>query len=350
MAATEVKASKSSISDDISKFVSHSECTMIAGGIAGCVGKTITAPLSRLTILLQVLPLSQVSLSGAASTASSSLKLNGSLLQATKKVFAEEGILSFWKGNLTSVFHRFPYSAINFTVYDELQMLTRKLYGSESPMTRFACGSIAGGAACVACYPLDLVRTQLTVLKAPTAGTKKSVYGCISSTIQSIIEQEGIRGLYRGLFISLAVTIPTFGISFCVYGTVKETILNERLGNLNFLKDPCTGHLNAYGSMASGALSGIVSSTLLFPADSVRRRMQVEKVLLHADHKENIPQHNVKKSGATAEMIRVLKGDGIRGLYRGLLPEILKVTPMVSITFCVYEYTYDLLNNQLCST
>lgn len=350
MAAAEVKTSKSSISDDISKFIYHSECTMIAGGIAGCVGKTITAPLSRLTILLQVLPPSPVSISGPASTAPTTLKLNGSLLQATKKVFAEEGILSFWKGNLTSVFHRFPYSAINFTVYDELQMLTRRLYGNESPMTRFACGSIAGGVACVACYPLDLVRTQLTVLKTPSAGMKKSFYGSISSTIHSIIEQEGIRGLYRGLYISLGVTIPTFGISFCVYGTVKETILNERKGNLNFLKDSASGHLNAYGSMASGALSGIVSSVLLFPADSVRRRMQVEKVLHHADHKDNMPQHNIKKSGATAQILRVLKGDGIRALYRGLVPELLKVTPMVSITFCVYEFTYDLLNYRLCST
>ena len=78
--------------------------------------------------------------------------------------------------------------------------------------------------------------------------------------------------------------------------------------------------------------------------------MQVVKVLQHADHKDNIPQHNLKKGGASAEIIRVLKGDGIRALYRGLVPELLKVTPMVSITFCVYEFTYDLLNYRLCST
>ena len=43
--------------------------------------------------------------------------------------------------------------------------------------------------------------------------------------------------------------------------------------------------------------------------------------------------------------LHALKGDGFRGLYRGIVPELLKVTPMVSITFCVYEFTYDWLNS-----
>lgn len=333
--------------DYISKFISHSECTMIAGGIAGCVGKTITAPLSRLTILLQVGPLSQSLVHDSISKNANTLKFTGSSFHEARKVFMEEGLLSFWKGNLTSVFHRFPYSAINFTVYDELQMLTRQLYGTETPLTRFGCGSLAGGVACAICYPLDLVRTQLTVLKSPSAGA--SVYGSISSTIHSIVKQEGIWGLYRGLLISLAVTIPTFGISFCVYGTVKETILSDKGRSFNHLRDPGSGHLNAYGSMMSGAMSGIVSSILLFPADSIRRRMQVEKVLYEADHKEVNMSNNVltKRRGAVAEMFRVLKVSGIRGLYRGLAPELLKVTPMVSITFCVYEFTYDLLNSRI---
>ena len=373
-----LKNSDSTLSEDISSFISHSQCTMIAGGVAGCVGKTITAPLSRLTILLQVGPLSQ-SIASNVGSATANISRSSGLYHATKQVFTEEGILSFWKGNMTSVIHRFPYSAINFTVYDELQMVTRKLNGHETPITRFISGSIAGGIACFACYPLDLVRTQLTVLKTPiTNGQRyqsKSFFGSITSTICTILEQEGLKGLYRGLMISLAVTIPTFGISFCVYGTVKEKLLNQSNGNhFKFFQDPIPGHLNAYGSMFSGAMSGIISSVLLFPADSIRRRIQVEKVLnYNIEHSNNdINQNiinksfnasknignsnlnhnhdtiNIKNSGAINEVFRVIRAHGFRGLYRGLVPELLKVTPMVSITFCVYEYTYDFLNSRLC--
>ena len=389
------QAVDSTLSDDISKLISRSECTMVAGGVAGCVGKTITAPLSRLTILLQVGSLSQSMVSNMGS-ATGNAKIPSGLYHATKQVFTEEGILSFWKGNMTSVIHRFPYSAINFTVYDELQMVSRKLNVHETPMTRFISGSIAGGVACFACYPLDLVRTQLTVLKTPLINKlnyqRKSFFGSISSIIQTIVEQEGIRGLYRGLLISLAVTIPTFGISFCVYGTIKEKLLNQSIGNeFNYFKDPISGHLNAYGSMFSGAMSGIISSILLFPADSIRRRIQVEKVINHNfenmnndlnnhnvnnntsnvstttihndnninngsssssnnnnndNNNHNNNPKNIKNSGAINEVFRVMRAYGFKGLYRGLVPELLKVTPMVSITFCVYEYTYNLLNSR----
>jgi hypothetical protein len=347
MTKAESNNDKKSLSKDISNFLSHGQKTMISGGIAGCIAKTITAPLSRLTILLQVGPLLHVTEAG--SSASSKYKFSGSLFCATKHVLKEEGILAFWRGNLTSVIHRFPYSAINFTVYDELQGILRHLDCRETLFSRFICGAIAGGVACFACYPLDLVKTQLTVSKGPSAsvGTKSSVYGNLSSTIHNIVQQEGIPGLYRGLLISLGVTIPTFGISFCVYGTVKEKLLSLPDSSYNIFKDPITGHLSTYGSMFSGALSGIASSLLLFPVDSIRRRMQVEKILCHgpdSSSNSNSKIDRIKSSGgAIAEVVRVLKGDGVRGLYRGIVPELLKVTPMVSITFCIYEFIYDLL-------
>ena len=89
--------------------------------------------------------------------------------------------------------------------------------------------------------------------------------------------------------------------------------------------------------------------TVLFPADSIRRRIQVEKVIHHQMEVEhNSSNNNInKKSGAINEVIRVIRADGVRGLYRGLVPELLKVTPMVSITFCVYEFTYDLLSSSI---
>lgn len=283
-------------------------------------------------------------------TATASTSSRNTLYHAGIRIIKEEGILSFWKGNLTSVIHRFPYSAINFTVYEELQCFIKQ-HSHETPMTRFLCGATAGAVSCISCYPLDLVRTQLIVSKTPIVGHNSSVYGNISSTIKTIIETEGFSGLYRGLLISLGVTIPTFGISFCVYGTVKEKILNYPSSGgyvkfNNIFKDPHTYHLSTYGSLLSGALSGLASSLLLFPADSIRRRMQVEKILCDIDLTSDNP--NCKTSineNAIAEIYKVLKIDGIRGLYRGIVPELLKVIPMVSITFMVYEFTYDYLSS-----
>jgi solute carrier family 25 phosphate transporter 23/24/25/41 len=248
-------------------------------------------------------------------------------------------------GNLTSVIHRFPYSAINFAVYDRLRNYFRKKNYTESPFTRFLCGASAGGIACFACYPLDLVRTKLTVL----GGHGGHVYGGISKTIYSIVKSEGILGLYRGVLISVCVTTPTFGISFCVYGTVKEKILNLR-SRFNILKD--NQKLSAYGCMFCGAISGTTSSLIMFPADSLRRRMQVSGFLLNPDL-SNKNSQNIKNTIETSkknsivilkEILLTFKGDGYKGLYRGIIPELLKVIPMVSITFGIYEFTYDLLN------
>jgi Mitochondrial carrier protein len=359
--------------ESLSDFFARSQRTMAAGGIAGCVAKTIMAPLSRLTILFQVGPMLSSATNASAGVAKNN-EFSGSLYSVGKRVLKEEGLLSFWKGNLTSVIHRFPYSAINFTVYDRLRTTFRNLNYTESPFTRFICGASAGGTACFACYPLDLVRTRLTVIKTPVGS---SIYGSISSTMLSIIRNEGILGLYRGVLISVSVTTPTFGISFCIYGTVKEAILKWN-NSYNIFRESSSGKLSAYGSMLCGAMSGITSSLIMFPADSIRRRMQVAGFLIHqssatvssSSHvntdadisrsindtkggniscSNSVRQNEIISTPArycvSTETYKVLKGDGFRGLYRGIVPELLKVTPMVSITFCVYEFTYDWLNS-----
>ena len=350
---------------------------MIAGGIAGCVAKTVTAPLSRLTLLLQVSPIlsSHAASSGTLSMAKEG-ELSGSLFSVCRRIVREEGWLSLWKGNLTSVIHRFPYSAINFTAYDTITKIMKRQGIRETPTTRFSCGASAGGIACVACYPLDLVRTRLMATRTPQGSLNASIsssgssavgasssfgrtiMGTITSTMLKIVHDEGVAGLYRGLLISLWVTLPTFGISFCVYGTVKEHILHLDSKTTPFpmslLKDSTTGHLSPGGSMLSGAMSGVTSSLLLFPADVVRRRMQVAG-LLKAQTIESGPKSSSHinlnslpggRGGALAEMLRMVRSGGVRGLYRGIFPEILKITPMVSITFMVYEFVLDLIDDE----
>ncbi len=46
---------------------------------------------------------------------------------------------------------------------------------------------------------------------------------------------------------------------------------------------------------------------------------------------------NGARSAIWAHYITMLKTEGVRGMYRGIVPELLKVCPMVGITFCTYE-------------
>lgn len=90
-----------------SQFValfSDSQKDMLAGGVSGCVAKTFTAPLSRLTALSQV------------QSIESGFSLR-SVITSVGKIFREEGLWSLWKGNFSSIIHRFPYSSINFASY-----------------------------------------------------------------------------------------------------------------------------------------------------------------------------------------------------------------------------------------
>jgi hypothetical protein len=83
---------------------------LFCGGIAGSVAKTVTAPFSRLTMLYQV--------HSMVTTKSNRPKYSMTLQGGFQKIIERGGYKSLWRGNMTSVIHRFPYSAINFFVYE----------------------------------------------------------------------------------------------------------------------------------------------------------------------------------------------------------------------------------------
>lgn len=92
--------------------LNRSQQNVIAGGIAGCVAKSATAPLSRITILYQTHSMR------VAGVEMSKFSTEDSLFRVFQSIYRQEGIMSFWKGNLTAIIHRFPYSGVNFAMYD----------------------------------------------------------------------------------------------------------------------------------------------------------------------------------------------------------------------------------------
>lgn len=309
---------------------------LFCGGMAGSVAKTVTAPLSRLTILYQVHPM--------VTTKENRPKFSMTIRGGLAKIVERGGVMSLWKGNGTSCLHRFPFSAINFYCYEGVldilngpQRLSDDDEDSDtssareiSTISRLVAGAVAGTTACVACYPLDLVRTRLT-----TQLDGKETYRGITDAFTKIAQNEGAIGLYSGLGPTLMVAVPNFSISWVVYGSLKEYALEDELFyNLRRVDTETGEHkLGFLLTLGCGAASGTLSTLVTFPFDTVRRRMQIQG------------QHFAPEERLTGiQMIRsLLKKDGVKGFYRGLTPEVLKVVPMVGTMFTVYELLKDKL-------
>jgi solute carrier family 25 phosphate transporter 23/24/25/41 len=80
--------------------------------------------------------------------------------------------------------------------------------------------------------------------------------------------------------------------------------------------------------LALGAISGTFAQTLTYPLDVVRRRMQMLGYGGQA----------VEYTSISEAFKRVYTKYGLIGFYKGLIPNYLKVVPVVSINFVVYEY------------
>jgi hypothetical protein len=295
---------------------------LVAGGIAGSIGKTVTAPLSRLTILFQV--------HSMVSTRHTD-KFSTSVFGAFSKVLKNEGFFALWKGNGASVLHRFPYSAVNFFTFDFIKNAIvsqqHPSFTPTSPTTMFASGAVAGAVATVACYPIDLIRTRLAT-QIPSAIR----YLGIRHAAQRIRAEEGIAGLYRGLGATLMVTVPNLAINFTLYETLKDRVATFRRRSLEI--DPnnqgksSSFHIGTIDTLICGGIAGISSSLVTFPVDVIRRRLQISAIHTETSGISPTP------FGIATDLV---KTQGIRGFYRGLTPELMKVVPMVGITFGTYE-------------
>ena len=120
-----------------------------AGAFAGALSRTLTSPLERLKVLKQV--------------QSHNTKYNG-IFSALATMYREEGIRSYWKGNGTNVVRIAPFSAIQFVSFDFYKSI---IIGDDPAnagfFKTFGSGALTGMTAATICYPLDLVRSVLSV-------------------------------------------------------------------------------------------------------------------------------------------------------------------------------------------
>lgn len=87
------------------------------------------------------------------------------------------------------------------------------------------------------------------------------------------------------------------------------------------------------GKLAAGAFSGAIAQTCTYPFDVLRRRFQI-----------NTMSGMGYKYNGIFDAIRIItRQEGVRGMYKGILPNLLKVAPSMASNWLSFEVTRDFL-------
>ncbi|KAI5650724.1 hypothetical protein M9H77_36729 [Catharanthus roseus] len=309
-----------------------------AGLIAGAISRTVTSPLDVIKIRFQVQlePTAQWALLHRNSYGPS--KYTG-MMQATKDIFREEGLPGFWRGNVPALLMAMPYTAIQFTVLHKLKTLVSGSSKSEdhihlSPYLSYVSGALAGCAATVGSYPFDLLRTILASQGEP------KVYPNMRSAFVGILRNRGFRGLYAGLTPTLIEIVPYAGLQFGTYDTFKRwTMVWNRYKSSNTSGAEDT--LSSFQLFLCGLGAGLCAKAVCHPLDVVKKRFQIEGLPRDPRYGARV-EHRAYRNMFDA-LFRIIQTEGTAGLYKGIVPSIIKAAPAGAVTFVAYEFTSDWL-------
>ncbi|KAL9406561.1 hypothetical protein Peur_003533 [Populus x canadensis] len=308
--------------------------SLVAGGVAGGVSRTAVAPLERLKILLQV-------------QNPHSIKYNGTI-QGLKYIWRTEGLRGMFKGNGTNCARIVPNSAVKFFSYEEASKRILWFYRQQTgnddaqltPLLRLGAGACAGIIAMSATYPMDMVRGRLTVQtdKSPRQ------YRGIAHALSTVLKEEGPRALYKGWLPSVIGVIPYVGLNFSVYESLKDWLL--KTNPFGLVED---NELGVTTRLACGAAAGTVGQTVAYPLDVIRRRMQMvgwkdAASVVTGDGRSKAP---LEYSGMVDAFRKTVRHEGFGALYKGLVPNSVKVVPSIAIAFVTYEMVKDVLGVEM---
>ena len=270
-----------------------------AGGCAGIIARTASAPLDRIKLLFQVQAMEGAGVSGTAYTG---------VGQAFVKIYKEEGIFAFWKGNGVNVIRVAPYAAAQLSSNDLYKSMLADKEGKLGLKERLTAGALAGMTGTAITHPLDTIRLRLAL---PNHG-----YTGIGNAFYSVATKEGVMALYKGLIPTLAGIAPYAAVNFASYDMAKKMYYGEH------------GKQDPISNLIVGGASGTFSATICYPLDTIRRRMQMK---------------GKTYNGMGDAFVTIFKKEGMKGFFRGWTANTLKVVPQNSIRFVSYEVIKSLL-------
>nr|XP_023015000.1 solute carrier family 25 member 38-A-like isoform X1 [Leptinotarsa decemlineata] len=200
----------------------------------------------------------------------------------------------------------------------------KNILGDHPLLKAFLAGSLSGTFSTVLFQPLDLVKTRL---QNPTPALINQ-HGTISmySIFSNILQQEHVRGLWRGMTPSLTRCVPGVGLYFCFLDYIKSHYFRG--------KTP-----NPMESVTMGVIARAMSGAALIPITVVKTRF--ESGVYGYD-------------GVFPALREIYRTEGIRGMTCGLVPTLFRDAPFSGLYLMFYTQSklvvpQEMLNSNYAS-
>ncbi|KAL1566784.1 mitochondrial carnitine/acylcarnitine carrier-like protein [Salvia divinorum] len=295
---------------------------LTAGTVGGAAQLICGHPFDTIKVKLQSQP---VPLPGQAPRYSGAI-------DAVKQTLGAEGPRGLYKGMGAPLATVAAFNAVLFTVRGQMEAFLRSSPGT--PLTvgqQVVCGAGAGVAVSFLACPTELIKCRLqaqsslatsgpAVTSAP-GGAAVAVavkYGGPMDVARHVLRSEGgARGLFKGLLPTFAREVPGNAAMFGVYEALKQYLAGGQ----------DTSSLGRGSLILAGGLAGASFWGSVYPTDVVKSVLQVD------DYK------NPKYSGSVDAFRKILKTEGVKGLYKGFGPAMARSIPANAACFLAYEVT-----------
>ena len=194
------------------------------------------------------------------------------------------------------------------------ETITRYIYNKQNKnefVTNFFSGGVAATLSILTSQPIDVVRTRLVSQGEPR------IYKGIFDAIKKILLFEGVRGFYKGSIPAVCLTAPEGAFRFGIYKVLNKHLKFDRLKTI---KKPRTNEpltevdVSYLQSSINGSLAGVLSKTIVYPFDLVKKRLQIQGF---EEARLSFGQV-VKFNGLFHCLALTIKQEGFFGIYKGI--------------------------------
>ncbi|XP_066872761.1 kidney mitochondrial carrier protein 1 isoform X2 [Kogia breviceps] len=183
------------------------------------------------------------------------------MLHALVRIGREEGLKALYSGIAPAMLRQASYGTIKIGTYQSLKRLFVERPEDETLLINVVCGILSGVISSTIANPTDVLKIRMQAQNSTLQG------GMIGNFIH-IYQQEGTRGLWKGVSLTAQRAAVVVGVELPVYDlTKKHLILSGLMGDTVY-----THFLSSFTCGLAGALASN-------PIDVVRTRMMNQRVL-----------------------------------------------------------------------